>query len=72
MTNQELVEILLGLPPEMEVIFKTSTGLQPLNFSFSDIVDIVTVELEPGDTESFIMISEEESEPELDILKFMN
>lgn len=66
------MEVLKGLPPDLEVILKTSSGSAPLDFNFSDRVDLVTIEVDPGDYEKFVMISEEEVEPQLDILKFLN
>ena len=68
----ELIEILSGLPPDLEVILKTSSGSAPLDFNFSDRVDIVTIEVDTGDSETFVMLSEEEVEPQLDIIKFLN
>ena len=72
MTVGDLIGILNELPPDLEVILKSSDGLKPLEIKFSDKVQMVMLELDEGDHQTFVMISEDEDEDQFDILKFLN
>lgn len=72
MNVTQMIDILSTLPPEMEVVFKTSRDGEPLNFDFCDRIQITEVEME--DEPNFIcaMVYEDEYFDIPDIMRFLN
>lgn len=73
MNVAELISVLSTLPPELEVVFKTSRDGEPLNFDFCDKIQVAAVEMD-DDEDDFVcvMMYEDGSFNIPDIMRFLN
>jgi hypothetical protein len=72
MNVAQLIETLNTLPPEMEVVFRTSVNGEPFNFSFCDKVEIAVVEMEDEPDFVCAMMFEDSDDDIPDIMRFLN
>jgi hypothetical protein len=72
MNVAQLIETLNALPPEMEVVFRTSDGAEPLNFNFCDKAQVIMVEMDDEPDFVCVMLFEDSDDYIPDIMRFLN
>ena len=72
MNVAQLIETLNALPPEMEVVFRTSDVAEPLNFNFCDKAQVIMVEMDDEPDFVCVMLFEDSDDYIPDIMRFLN